>query len=169
MGRGWVSAVLVVALLMVSTTPMENFQLIEQKKVHHSTSNLVLTFANGPTTDQDIVGLHSISFSLSGDANVSSILIEISSGSGSWSTVTNLTSTPWLTYFDSTSYANGSYTLRATAWDDDVNENVIASSGTFNIVNQVPVITIFTALNAAAGSGASASVSYTHLTLPTKA
>lgn len=157
MGRGWVSAVLVVALLMVSTTPMENFQLIEQKKVHHSTSNLVLTFANGPTTNQDIVGLHSLSFSLSGDANVSSILLEISSGSGSWTTVTNLTSTPWLTYFDSTSYANGSYTLRATAWDDDVNENVIASSGTFNIVNQVPVITIFTALNAAAGSGASAS------------
>ena len=151
------SAVLVVALLMVSTTPMENFQLIEQKKVHHSTSNLVLTFANGPTTNQDIVGLHSLSFSLSGDANVSSILLEISSGSGSWTTVTNLTSTPWLTYFDSTSYANGSYTLRATAWDDDVNENVIASSGTFNIVNQVPVITIFTALNAAAGSGASAS------------
>ena len=71
--------------------------------------------------------MHSISFSLSGDANVSSILIEISSGSGSWSTVTNLTSTPWLTYFDSTSYANGSYTLRATNWDDDVNENVIAS------------------------------------------
>ena len=136
---------------------MENFQLIEQKKVHHSTSNLVLTFANGPTTNQDIVGLHSLSFSLSGDANVSSILLEISSGSGSWTTVTNLTSTPWLTYFDSTSYANGSYTLRATAWDDDVNENVIASSGTFNIVNQVPVITIFTALNAAAGSGASAS------------
>ncbi|MAI40539.1 MAG: hypothetical protein CMA09_04515 [Euryarchaeota archaeon] len=157
MGRGWVSAVLVVALLMVSTTPMENFQLIEQKKVHHSTSNLVLTFANGPTTNQDIVGLHSLSFSLSGDANVSSILLEISSGLGSWTTVTNLTSTPWLTYFDSTSYANGSYTLRATAWDDDVNENVIASSGTFNIVNQVPVITIFTALNAAAGSGASAS------------
>ena len=157
MGRGWVSAVLVVALLMVSTTPMENFQLVDQKEVHQSTSNLVLTFANGPTTNQDIVGLHSISFSLSGDANVSSILLEISSGSGSWTTVTNLTSTPWLTYFDSTTYTNGSYTLRATAWDDDVSENVIASSGTFNIVNQVPVITIFTALNAAAGSGVSAS------------
>ena len=157
MGRGWVSAVLVVAILMLSTTPTVTLELEERKIVQTSTSNLVLSFGNGPTTNQDIVGLHSLSFSLTGDANVSSIFIEISTGGGAWTTVSNLTSTPWLTYFDSTSYANGSYTLRATAWDDDVNESIIASSGTFNIVNQVPVITIFTALNAAAGTGASAS------------
>tara|TARA_B100001093_G_scaffold461574_1_gene476125 strand:+ start:1369 stop:3108 length:1740 start_codon:yes stop_codon:yes gene_type:complete len=130
--------------------------LEDERTAAFSSSQLVFSFSNGPTTNQDITGLHSLTFSLSGDANVSSILIEVSDGS-SWSTVTNLTGVPWAAYFDSTAYENGSYTLRASAWDTDVNESVVATSGTFNIVNQVPVITIFTALNAVVGSGASAS------------
>ena len=64
---------------------------------------------------------------------------------------------PWLTYFDSTAHANGTYTLRATAWDDDVNESVVVTTDAFTIANQVPLITIFTALNADVGTGDSAS------------
>ena len=135
---------------------MEN-QFEELEHINFSSSNLVLTFTNGPTTNQDITGLHSLTFGMAGDANVSSLLIEISADGTVWSTVKNITSAPWLTYFDSTAYANDSYTLRATAWDDDVNESIVASSGTFNVVNQVPVITIFTVLNAAVGTGNSAS------------
>ena len=157
MGRTWSSAILVVLLLGLSSAPMMDNQLEELERIAYSTSNLTLSFTNGPTTNQDITGLHSLTFGMSGDANVSSVLIEISSDGVTWTSVKNLTSAPWLTYFDSTSYGNASYTLRATAWDDDVNESVVASSGTFNIVNQVPVITIFTVLNAAVGTGSSAS------------
>ena len=157
MGRTWSSAILVVLLLGLSSAPMMDNQLEELERIAYSTSNLSLSFTNGPTTNQDITGLHSLTFGMSGDANVSSILIEISSDGVTWTSVKNLTSAPWLTYFDSTAYSNSSYTLRATAWDDDVNESVVASSGSFNIVNQVPVITIFTVLNAAVGTGSSAS------------
>lgn len=157
MGRTWSSAILVVLLLGLSSAPMMENQFEELEHINYSSSNLVLTFTNGPTTNQDITGLHSLTFGMAGDANVSSLLIEISADGTVWSTVKNITSAPWLTYFDSTAYANDSYTLRATAWDDDVNESIVASSGTFNVVNQVPVITIFTVLNAAVGTGNSAS------------
>jgi hypothetical protein len=157
MGRTWSSAILVVLLLGLSSAPMMDNHLDELERITFSSSNLVLTFTNGPTTNQNITGLHSLTFGMSGDANVSSMLIEISAAGSTWTSVKNITSAPWLTYFDSTAYSNGSYTLRATAWDDDVNETVVASSGEFSIVNQVPVITIFTALNAAVGTGSSAS------------
>ena len=122
-----------------------------------TSSNLVMSFSNGPSTGDSITGQYQLTFSLSGDANVSSILIEASNDGTSWSSVTNLTSVPWLTYFDTTAYTNGSYTLRATAWDDDVNESVVVTSDTFTIANQIPLITIFTALNSEAGSVDSAS------------
>jgi hypothetical protein len=157
MGRTWSSAILVVLLLGLSSAPMMENHLDELEHINFSSSNLVLTFTNGPTTNQDITGLHSLTFGMSGDANISSLLIEISSDGTTWSSVKNITSAPWAAYFDSTAYANDSYTLRATAWDVDVNESVVASSGTFNVVNQVPVITIFTVLNAAVGTGDSAS------------
>jgi len=157
MGRTWSSAILVVLLLGLSSSPMMDNHLDELERITFSSSNLALTFTNGPTANQDITGLHSLTFGMTGDANVSSMLIEISTDGSTWTSVKNITSAPWLTYFDSTAYTNGSYTLRATAWDDDVNETVVASSGTFNIVNQIPVITIFTALNAVVGSGSSAS------------
>ena len=157
MGRTWSSAILVVLLLGLSSAPMMESHLDEPEHINFSSSNLVLTFTNGPTTNQDITGLHSLTFGMSGDANISSLLIEISSDGTTWSSVKNITSAPWAAYFDSTAYANDSYTLRATAWDVDVNESVVASSGTFNVVNQVPVITIFTVLNAAVGTGDSAS------------
>ena len=157
MGRTWSSVILVVLLLGLSSSPMMDNHLDELERVTFSSSNLALTFTNGPTTNQDITGLHSLTFGMSGDANVSSMLIEISTDGSNWTSVRNITSAPWLTYFDSTAYNNGSFTLRATAWDDDVNETVVASSGTFNIVNQVPVITLYTVLNAVVGNGSSAS------------
>ena len=157
MGKRWSSILLVVLLLGLSSSPLVESPLDDIELVAFSSSNLALSFTNGPDSNEDITGLHSLTFGMTGDANVSSLLLEISSDGNAWTTVKNITSAPWLTYFDSTAYSNDSYTLRATAWDDDVNEAVVASSGTFNIVNQVPVITIFTALNAAVGTGSSAS------------
>jgi len=162
MGRTGVTALLVLLLLGMGTSPMfGNSQQLESQLFENermsSSSNLQMTFSNGPSTGDSITGQYQLTFALSGDANVSSILVEASSDGTSWSSVTNLTSVPWLTYFDSTSYTNGTYNLRATAWDDDVNQSVVITSDTFTIANQVPLITIFTALNADAGSGDTAS------------
>lgn len=161
MGRTAVTAFLVLLLLGMGASPLWNARdagssTLSENSVMTANSNLVLTFSNGPSTGDSITGQYQLTFSLSGDASVTSILIELSSDGTSWTTITNLTSVPWLTYFDSTAHTNGSYNLRATAWDADVDEDVVVTSDTFAIANQVPLITIFTALNADVGSGDSA-------------
>lgn len=129
-------------------------------KEHHSdmsSSQATLSFDNGPVEDAVVKGLHTLRFSIGGTGTITSILIQKSSDSGNnWDTVTNLSSSPWLTQLDSTSMANGTWILRAIAWDSDVSENVTASSGNFSVANQVPVITGFSVDNAATGSGNSA-------------
>ncbi len=151
---------MLIFLLASIVSPLINYNenseiLSQQNIVKNSPSNISIAFSNGPNTNDDITGLHTLTFTLSGTGNISSILIEILD-SGTWSTVTNLTGTPWLKHFDSTAYANGSYTLRATAWDDDVANNTSALSGQFNIVNHIPEITIFKVLNPDYGTGDSA-------------
>ena len=47
--------------------------------------------------------------------------IEISRDGSNWSSVANLTSTPWLKHVDTTVYDNDSWTFRARAYDSDVN------------------------------------------------
>ena len=161
MGRTAVTAFLVVLLLGMGASPLFNVHdaapsALEETTSPAYTSNLQLAFSNGPASGTSITGQYQLSFALTGNANVSSLLIELSSDGASWTTITNLTSVPWLTYFDSTAHANRTYNLRATAWDDDVNESVVVTSNSFSIANQVPLITIFTALNADVGSGDSA-------------
>ena len=161
MGRTAVTAFLVVLLLGMGASPLFNVHdaapsALEETTSPAYTSNLQLAFSNGPASGSSITGQYQLSFALTGNANVSSLLIELSSNGASWTTITNLTSVPWLTYFDSTAHANGTYNLRATAWDDDANESVVVTSNSFSIANQVPLITIFTALNADVGSGDSA-------------
>ena len=162
MGRTGVTALLILLLLGMGTSPMFGNTQQPEAQLHDnermwSSSNLQMTFSNGPSTGDSITGQYQLTFALTGEANVSSILIEASSDGTTWTTVSNLTSVPWLTYFDSTAYSNGTYNLRATAWDDDVNQSVVVTSDSFTIANQIPLITIFTALNADAGSGDSAS------------
>lgn len=161
MGRTAVTSLLVLLLLGMVAAPLWSARDVapmdlQEKTAMSASSDLQMSFANGPSTGDSITGQYLLTFSLSGDANVSSILVELSADGTSWTSLTNLTSVPWLTYFDTTAHANGSYNLRATAWDDDVNESVVVTSDAFSIANQVPLITIFTALNADVGSGDSA-------------
>jgi|TARA_B110000467_G_scaffold147677_1_gene152911 hypothetical protein len=161
MGRTAVTSLLVLLLLGMVAAPLWSARDVAPMDLQENTamsasSDLQMSFANGPSTGDSITGQYLLTFSLSGDANVSSILVELSADGTSWTSLTNLTSVPWLTYFDTTAHANGSYNLRATAWDDDVNESVVVTSDAFSIANQVPLITIFTALNADVGSGDSA-------------
>ena len=166
MGRSWIG-ILLVLILLAGTAPLPSqhttFHLEEQPQTMKSgSSSLSIAFSNGPSQDDEVNGLLTLTFSIAGTGTLDSLLIEItdddvSSSQPDWSTVFNLTETPWMYPFDSTDYTNGSYTLRAIGWDSDAEANTTAQSGSFNITNQVPEITIFTALNPDVGSGSSIS------------
>ena len=159
MRRGGVAIILGIIVLSSVLLQIENntnyqTELIENNPML-STSDVTITYSNGPDSGESVTGLFTVSFSLGGSGTVSSLLVEISDGN-TWTTVANLTSSPWLTYLDSTSYSNGTYSLRATAYDSTVEEDVVEISNTFTIDNQVPEITIFTVLNPDIGTGTSA-------------
>ena len=159
MRRGGVAIILGIIVLSSVLLQIENntnyqTELIENNPML-STSDVTITYSNGPDSGESVTGLFTVSFSLGGSGTVSSLLVEISDGT-TWTTVANLTSSPWLTYLDSTSYSNGTYSLRATAYDSTVEEDVVEISNTFTIDNQVPEITIFTVLNPDIGTATSA-------------
>ena len=119
-----------------------------------STSGVSIVFSNGPAEDESVTGLKTVTFALSGSGTIDSILVEIAEVGSAYATVTNLTGSPWLFNFDSTSYTNGTYALRATGWDTDVSDVTISTTDEFTIDNHVPEITAFTVLSPNVGSGA---------------
>lgn len=153
--RRFISVLLVVIIMTMGQSG--DVFLPDSKVVKYADSELTLVFANGPTENQDVKGLYTLSFSSTGSGTISSIEIDISSDGTNWDEVANLTSTPWLKHVDTTGYENGTWTFRARAWDSSVgNFSVWSSSGQFNIVNQVPVITSFALSNSGYGSGTTA-------------
>ena len=146
-------------LLLVCTTipfqPNTNNQLAEETVIAQSNSDVTITFTNGPSSSQSLTGVYTLSFSFGGSGTVTSLTIEISDGT-TLNNVATLTTSPWVTYLDTTTLANGSYTLKATAYDDTVAENVVEVSPSFTIDNQVPIITQFTVDNIEYGTGSSA-------------
>ena len=147
---------LLVTVIMTVGQSSEVF-LDDGRLVKPSESQLSIQFSNGPTANQDVKGLFTLTFTSTGSGTISRIEIEISKDGNSWSPVANLTSTPWLKHVDTTAYDNDSWTFRARAYDSNVNNfTEWFTSGEFNIVNQVPVITSFALTNTGVGSGASA-------------
>ena len=162
MGRSsvavWLAGLLLCSLLL--SPGLENAKrpdlLTEDDQASLSSpSNLVIAFSNGPSPDDDIKGTYALTFSVGGSGTLDSLLIEITTDETSWTTVVNLTTTPWMYPFDTTGYTNDTYKLRASGWDSDTESFALATSGWFQVVNQVPVITTFTVLNPDAGTGAS--------------
>ena len=150
-------AVSLVAFLLLSmlsfSPPMATHLDMDAKSYNTSAVNIV--FSNGPGEGESVTGLKTITFSLSGTGTIDSILVEIAVVGGPYSVLTNLTGSPWLFNFDSTSYTNGTYTLRASGWDSDVNDATTTTSDEFTIDNHIPEITAFTALSPDIGTGAS--------------
>ena len=150
-------AVSLVAFLLLSmlsfSPPMATHLDMDAKSYNTSAVNIV--FSNGPGEDESVTGLKTITFSLSGTGTIDSILVEIAVVGGPYSVLTNLTGSPWLFNFDSTSYTNGTYTLRASGRDSDVNDATTTTSDEFTIDNHIPEITAFTALSPDIGTGAS--------------
>jgi hypothetical protein len=156
---GRVVAVGLVTFLVLSIFSSIPTQIVhlEQNPETYNTSAVNIVFSNGPAEDESVTGLKTVTFSLTGTGTIDSILVEIAEVGGAYSTLTNLTGTPWLFNFDSTSQTNGTYTLRATGWDSDVSDVTVATTDEFTIDNQVPVITAFTALSPDVGTGATSS------------
>ena len=156
---GRVVAVGLVTFLLLSIFSSMSTQVmhLEENPETYNTSAVNIVFSNGPAEDESVTGLKTVTFSLTGTGTIDSILVEIAETGGSYSTLTNLTGTPWLFNFDSTSQTNGTYTLRATGWDSDVSDVTITTSDEFTIDNQVPVITAFTALSPDVGTGTASS------------
>jgi hypothetical protein len=149
-----VSLVTFLLLSMLSVSPPLDAHL-EEAPQSFNTSSVSIVFSNGPAEDESVTGLKTITFALSGVGTIDSILVEIAEVGSSYSTLTNLTGSPWLFNFDSTAHTNGSYTLRATGWDTDVSDNTTTTSDEFTIDNHIPEITAFTALSPNVGSGSS--------------
>ena len=151
-----------VALLMCALVPMATpstpatTTLETLRETHWSSpSNLTLSFSNAPSAGDEVTGTVTISVATSGTGTLDSLLLEVSSDGSSWTELVNLTSTPWVYPFDSTDVANGTYQLRAVGWDSDAANHTNVTTGSFDVVNQVPLITTFTVLNPQAGDGTS--------------
>lgn len=153
--RRFISVILVVVIMTIGQSG--DILLADSKQIKAADSELAIVFSNGPDENQDVKGLFTLSLATTGNGTLSSIEIEISSDGASWTTVANLTTTPWLKHVDTTAYSNGTWTFRARAWDSAVeNFTIWYSSGEFNIVNQVPVITSFALTNTGTGGGTTA-------------
>ena len=158
--RAVVTASIMCLLMVIASIPNtdnEVTHLTNELNKFDSNSDVVISYSNGPTAGQSLTGVYTLSFSFSGTGTVTSLDVEISDDSTTWSNVATLTSSPWVTYLDTTTFSNGAYELRATAYDSTVSENVVEISPSFNIDNQVPVITAFSVSNIEYGTGASAS------------
>ncbi|MEL0312016.1 MAG: hypothetical protein VXA43_01375 [Candidatus Poseidoniales archaeon] len=161
MGRSS-AAVWLVALLVCSflpaTNPVVPTILEDTPETSQSgASGLNIAFSNGPAQNDEIKGTHAVTFSVGGTGTLASLLVEITTDESTWTTLVNLTTTPWMYPFDTTSVTNDTYKLRASGWDSDSESFALAESGWFDVVNQVPAITTFTVLNPDAGTGASLS------------
>lgn len=155
--RAQVLSVLMCLLIFCSTVNNLDADLeLEDSNTVFSSSDVTISFSNGPNSGDAITGVYTVSFALSGTGTVTSLTLEISDGN-TWTEVSTLTSSPWVTYLDSTIYPNGTYTLRATAFDSNAGENVVQTGDSFSIANQVPEIIQFEVLNPDYGTGSSAS------------
>ena len=160
MGRSSAAVWLVTLLLcsyLPASSPASTVLDTTQNVYESGASGLSIAFSNGPAENDEVKGSLALTFSVAGTGTLDSLLIEITTDESTWDTLVNLTTTPWMYPFDTTEYTNDTYKLRASGWDSDSESFALATSGWFDIVNQVPTITAFTVLNPDAGTGASLS------------
>ena len=154
------AAALMCLVMLIASIPhdVNNInKLADVTQSSNSNSDISISYSNGPNSGQILTGVYTLSFALSGSNTVDSLNVEISSDNANWIAVATLSTSPWVTYLDTTTVSNGTYQLKATAYDSTAGENVVAISPSFSIANQVPVITDFSVNNIEYGSGTSAS------------
>ena len=122
MRRGGVAIILGIIVLSSVLLQIENntnyqTELIENNPML-STSDVTITYSNGPDSGESVTGLFTVSFSLGGSGTVSSLLVEISDGI-TWTTVANLTSSPWFRRRAHRACEGGRRVRLLSLWGDD--------------------------------------------------
>ena len=147
-------------VMLIASIPQDVNNIAKLSDVTQSSgsnSDISISYSNGPASSQVLTGVYTLSFAISGSNTVDSLNVEISTDNTNWITIGTLSTSPWVTYLDTTALSNGTYQLKATAYDSTAGEDVVAMSPSFSIANQIPVITEFSVNNIEYGSGTSAS------------
>ncbi len=147
-------------VMLIASIPQDVNNIAKLSDVTQSSgsnSDISISYSNGPASGQVLTGVYTLSFAISGSNTVDSLNVEISTDNTNWITIGTLSTSPWVTYLDTTTLSNGTYQLKATAYDSTAGEDVVAMSPSFSIANQIPVITEFSVNNIEYGSGTSAS------------
>ena len=147
-------------VMLIASIPQDVNNIAKLSDVTQSSgsnSDISISYSNGPASGQVLTGVYTLSFAISGSNIVDSLNVEISTDNTNWITIGTLSTSPWVTYLDTTTLSNGTYQLKATAYDSTAGEDVVAMSPSFSIANQIPVITEFSVNNIEYGSGTSAS------------
>ena len=154
------AAALICLVMLIASIPQDVNNIAKLSDVTQSSgsnSDISISYSNGPASGQVLTGVYTLSFAISGSNTVDSLNVEISTDNTNWITIGTLSTSPWVTYLDTTTLSNGTYQLKATAYDSTAGEDVVAMSPSFSIANQIPVITEFSVNNIEYGSGTSAS------------
>ena len=154
------AAALICLVMLIASIPQDVNNIAKLSDVTQSSgsnSDISISYSNGPASGQVLTGVYTLSFAISGSNIVDSLNVEISTDNTNWITIGTLSTSPWVTYLDTTTLSNGTYQLKATAYDSTAGEDVVAMSPSFSIANQIPVITEFSVNNIEYGSGTSAS------------
>ncbi|DAC28159.1 MAG TPA: hypothetical protein HA327_07040 [Candidatus Poseidoniaceae archaeon] len=154
------AAALMCLVMLIASIPQDVNNIAKLSDVTQSSgsnSDISISYSNGPASGQVLTGVYTLSFAISGSNIVDSLNVEISTDNTNWITIGTLSTSPWVTYLDTTTLSNGTYQLKATAYDSTAGEDVVAMSPSFSIANQIPVITEFSVNNIEYGSGTSAS------------
>ena len=154
------AAALMCLVMLIASIPQDVNNIAKLSDVTQSSgsnSDISISYSNGPASGQVLTGVYTLSFAISGSNTVDSLNVEISTDNTNWITIGTLSTSPWVTYLDTTTLSNGTYQLKATAYDSTAGEDVVAMSPSFSIANQIPVITEFSVNNIEYGSGTSAS------------
>ena len=154
------AAALMCLVMLIASIPQDVNNIAKLSDVTQSSgsnSDISISYSNGPASGQVLTGVYTLSFAISGSNTVDSLNVEISTDNTNWITIGTLSTSPWVTYLDTTALSNGTYQLKATAYDSTAGEDVVAMSPSFSIANQIPVITEFSVNNIEYGSGTSAS------------
>tara|TARA_A100001037_G_scaffold220663_1_gene198467 strand:- start:963 stop:2774 length:1812 start_codon:yes stop_codon:yes gene_type:complete len=113
-----------------------------------------LDFSGGPDAGQVISGTFTIRATNVDTTNTSYIDVEVFDGS-TWSAIAQITSSPWLTSWDTSAHADGDYQLRMEGTFTNATTTGWVTSPTFTIDNTAPSALSLGVSNAIIGDGSS--------------
>ena len=85
---------LVMVIASMPHSQVEGDYLSDEYSTLESNSDVVISYSNGPSSGQSLTGVYTLSFSFSGTGTVTSLDVEISDDSNTWSNICLLYTSP---------------------------------------------------------------------------